>query len=254
MSTIKHGYKYQIYPTDDQVFRLEKINDLFRYVYNWGIAKEQEIYELYQTNASEYQFYSYYDLNTMFTEERNKPGNEWLKDIPLSTARLALRNVVNSYEKFFNGSNNKPSFKSKKKSKFSFNTRKDRFKIKDNCIKIEGIDDPISLGFNSELFINENWRSDSKAINPTVSKDKLGNYFISFSLEEESNDLETPKSEGIGIDVGERRTYTLSSGDIINQPKEKLEKLERRRKRQQRHCQAFNAQKIGRKISRMLVV
>lgn len=235
MSTIKHGYKYKIYPTEEQVKQLDTINNLFRYVYNWGIAKEQEIYELYQEEISQYKFYSYYDLNRLFNEERNKPGNEWLKDIPLSTARLALRNVVNAYEKFFSGINNKPSFKSKKKAKFSFNTRKDRFKIKDNCIKIEGIDTPISLGFNSELFVNENWKSETKAINPTITKDKLGNYYISFSLEEESNELSIDKSEGIGIDVGERRTYTLSTGEIFNQPKEKLERLERRRKRQQKH-------------------
>ena len=60
----------------------------------------------------------------------------------------------------------------------------------------------------------------------------MGNYYISFSLEEESKDLETSKTEGIGIDLGIRRTFTLSTGEIYNQPK-KIKKLERRRDRQQ---------------------
>ena len=237
MGTYYRGYKLKIYPTEEQKTVLNQFNDLFRYVYNWGIAKEEEIYELYQEGLSDYQFYSFYELCSLFTQLRNMPDNDWLKNIPSTTAKLALRNVVNAYKDFFKNNTNHPKFKSKKKSKFSFNTRNDRFRIKNNCIKIEGIDETISLGFYSELLINENKKSLTKAINPVISKDNLGNYYVSFSLEEESKDLSVPKSEGIGIDIGERRTYILSDGEIYNQPKKKLERLERRRIKQQQQVQ-----------------
>ena len=231
MSTYMHGYKFRIYPTEEQSKQLDTFIHLFRKVYNWGISKEEEIYEQYKQGLSEYGFYGFYDLCSLFTIERNKPENYWLKEIPNTTARLALRNVTIAYKKFFKGINNYPKFKSKKnckKSKSSFNTRGDRFRIEDNCIKIEGINTRISLGFNSGLMF-------TKCTDPSISKDNLGNYYVSFSLEEESKSLEIPKSEPIGIDLGVRRTFTLSTGEIYNQPKEKLAKLECKRRRQQRH-------------------
>ena len=238
MSTIKRGYKYRIYPTEDQAKQIDDYMHLFRRVYNWGIAKEKEIHELHKQGLSKYGFYNEKELYALLTIERNKPENEWLRKIPLTTGRLALRNVINAFNRFFSGENRYPRFKSKKKykkSKSSFNTRKDRFRIKDGCIKIEGISTDISLGFESGLLINENDKAKTKAINPVITKDVLGNYYISFSLDEESKDLDAPKSKGIGIDLGIRQTFALSTGEVFNQPKEKLDKLERRRRRQQKH-------------------
>lgn len=233
MSTILRGYKYKIYPTEEQACQLDRFIDLSRYVYNWGIAKEKEIHEQYKNGESEYGFYNFIELCSIFTNERNNnPDLYWLKDIPLTTSRLALRNVVNGYKRFFNKQNKHPHFKSKKKCKrteASFNTRNDRFKIHNNGIKIEGMQKSyISLGFDSGLNLN-------KVINPVISKDNLGEYYVSFSIEEESKDLDTPKTEGIGIDLGVRRTFTLSTGEIYNQPKEKLNRLETKRRRIDRH-------------------
>ena len=75
MSKFNRGYKYQIYPTEDQTKQLDRYINLFRYVYNWGIAKEEEIYKQYKQGLSEYGFYSYFSLNSLFNEERNK--NKW---------------------------------------------------------------------------------------------------------------------------------------------------------------------------------
>lgn len=226
--TFNHGYKFKIYPDKEQKKQLNRFIDLFRYVYNWGVAKEEEIYERYKLGNSDYGFYSYYSLNRLFTEERNKPGNEWLKEIPGSTARLALRNVSVAYKKFFKGITGYPKFKSKKKAKKSFNTRHDRFKIRNNCIKIEGIETYIPLNFDCGFNINQ-------AINPAITLDDLGDFYISFSMQEEIQELDIPKSEGIGIDLGVRQTFVLSTGEIYCQPKERLDKLEHKRRRQQRH-------------------
>ena len=226
MSTYMHGYKYKLYPTEEQKDQLDQFIDLFRYVYNWGIGKQEEIYKQYKQGTSKYSLYSFFQLGKMFVEERRK--NEWLRKIPTSTAKLALRNVSNAYNRFFKKVSKHPKFKSKKNCKKSFNTRHDRFKVKNNSIRIEGINTYISLGFNTEFNLN-------RATNPVITKDNLGDYYISFNLEEESINLDIPKSEPLGIDLGVRRTFTLSTGEIFNQPKEKLDKLERQRRRIQRH-------------------
>lgn len=245
--TIIRGYKYKIYPTEEQACQIDRFIDITRYVYNWGIAKEQEIYEKYKRGGSKYQFYTFYELRSLFRNERNNnPNLYWLKDMPIETASLQLRNVFNGYKRFFNRQNeNPPYFKSKKKCKKTFNTRYDRFNIENDCIKIEGIKDRISLGFESNFNIN-GYRDKKKIINPTITKDYLGNYYVSFSIEEEIIGLPVlNEEEGIGIDLGIRRTFTLSNGKIYNQPKEKLNILENKRRRQQRHV----TRDINRRIS-----
>ena len=115
MSTFHRGYKFQIYPNEEQKKQLDCFMHLFRYVYNWGLKKEEEVYELYKEGLSSKRFYNFYDLCELFTQERNDPNQKWLKDIPNTTARLALRNVINAYNKFFKKINRRPKIKTKKK-------------------------------------------------------------------------------------------------------------------------------------------
>ena len=229
MSKFNRGYKFRIYPTEGQAKQIDKYIDLFRYVYNWGIAKQEERYKQYKNGLCKYGSYNYMELCYLLQEERAKSENKWLCEIPLLTSKLALRNVINNYRRFFNkASTHSPRFKKKNKCKKSFNTRNNRFSLINDSIKIEGIKTRISLNFDSGLILNT-------ATNPVISKDNLGNYYVSFNIEEESKSLNIPKTEGIGIDLGVRQTFTLSTGEIYSQPKEKLDKLDRRLKLINRH-------------------
>lgn len=226
--TFYRGYKFRIYPTEDQKDKLDQFINLARYAYNWGIDKEREIYEQYKSGESEKSFYTYFDLDHIFRKERDEnPEMSWIKDFTTTIPKYALRNVCGGYKRYFKGQNNIPHFKSKKKCKKSFNVRHDTFSVKGTSIKMEGIDDCISLGFDCGINI-------SKVINPVIAKDNLGDYYVSFSLEEECKPLGIQKSEGIGIDLGVHNTFALSTGEIFTQPNAKLNKLEKRRKRQQR--------------------
>ena len=230
MRTYMHGYKYKIYPTEEQSKQIDQLINLARFAYNWGIAKEREIYEQYKQGLSEKSHYSYFDLDHLFRKERDEnPDMYWIKDFPTTPAKYALRNVVSGYKRFFKRQNkSKPHFKSRKKCKKSYNVRHDTFSVKGDYIKMEGINNNISLGFDCGINI-------SKAINPVITKDKFGDYYISFSIEEECRTLNIPKTDGIGIDLGVINTFTLSTGEIYIQPNEKLSKLRKRRIRQQRH-------------------
>lgn len=230
MSTYMHGYKYRIYPTEDQKEKIDQLINLARYAYNWGIAKEREIYEQYLQGLSEKSYYTYFELDYLFRKERDENLDMyWIKDFPTTPAKYALRNVDSGYKRFFKRQNkSKPYFKSKKKCKKSFNARHDTFSIKGNAIKMEGIKSYISLGFDCGININ-------KVINPVITKDNFGDYYVSFSIEKECKSLNIPKSDGIGIDLGVKNTFTLSTGEMYTQPNEKLNKLEHRRRKLQRH-------------------
>lgn len=224
------GYKFKIYPTEEQKEKLNRYIELHRAIYNWAIEQEQKICKLHKNGESEYGFYNFRELCALFTAEKRKPESEWMKELPDHTARTALRNVTNGYKRFFKGQNfNKPWFKDKKTCKKAFGTRNNRFKIHNDGIKIEGMQDSyIKLGFKSGMYYN-------KVINPVITLDNLGDYYISFSVEEDIVPLDTPKTDVIGIDLGTRQTIILSTGEAFNQPNEKLKKLDRRIRRLEKH-------------------
>ena len=221
------GHKYKIYPTEEQKQKLDRFIDLYRYVYNWALAKEQEIYESYKNGESEKSFYTFFDLSKIFVQYRNSPENKWLLELPNGTACNAINELVTAYTRFFNNISGYPKFKSKKNSKKSFTTRNDRFYIDKNTVKIEGLDlnDRIQLGFDSE------YNKDSVHHNTVISKDTIGDYYVSFCTIEEKIEIDNSDGKVIGIDLGVRNTLTTSvpieDEYFHHQPFNKIHKLKR---------------------------
>ena len=184
-------------------------------------------------------FLSFFDLSREFTKFRNLPENEWLKLMPSGSTKLALRDVYNTFIKFFNKGGGYPKFKSKKYSPKFFKTRSNKFYIDKDRLRFEGLTN--HKGNNCKKYLIDlkfelpfRRIDGTKYISPCISKDNIGNYWVSFSIETPTIILDSEKSEGIGIDVGIRQTMTLSNGTIYNRPKDKLEKLEKRKRRAQK--------------------
>lgn len=220
------GHKYRIYPTEEQKQKLDRFIDLYRYVYNWAMAKEKNIYEFYQYGESEKAIYSYYDLTVMYTEYRNLPENEWLLELPVGTSRKALKTVVYAYQLYFKGVNGLPKFKSRKEPTQSFSTRDERFYIYNNCIRMEGFDCiTIDLGFDCGFDQN------TIVINPTVTRDVFRDYYISFNTIEDKIEVDNSEGPVIGIDLGVRNTFTTSvpiNGSNYNtEPLDEIRKIKR---------------------------
>ena len=242
--TYMQSYKYKIYPTEDQKIVIVNLIDLRRYVYNWGIAMEEKKYQEKKDGKSKYGFYSYYDLNRLYGVFRKQPGNEFLQKLPLSTARLALRDVANAYLSYFkNPKQGYPKFKSKKTAPKMFKTRSDRFYIDGGKVRFEGLYcspdrkssnavlDMVDLKFDPGLSKNQK----IKYISPSISIDALGNYWVSFTIEQPKSIIKTSKTEALGIDMGIRQTLALSTGEIFIRPNDKIERLNRKLARLQRH-------------------
>ena len=230
MKTFYRGYKFKLYPTEEQAKQIEEFFHLTRSIYNWGVALEIKTRKDHKRKLVKFKRHSNYELRALFREERNKENSkfDFFKNVPSETGCLVMDRVWKAFDKYYAHENNHPKFRTKKKPKNSFTTRYDRFYIRNDKIKIEGISSYIDIGFNCGLWIN-------KASNPVVSKDDLGDYYISFSLEEEVKPLDIPTTEGIGIDLGIRQNIVLSDGTVYNQPNEKIAKLDRKRRKLQKH-------------------
>ena len=235
-----HGYRIRIYPTELQKELINKYINLYRRVYNWAREKQEEQYAKKKAGETTKGFIPFYDLCKLYAEYRNLPENEWLKELPNTTARLALRDLINAYSKFFKHKSRHPKFKSKKCSPKMFKTRNNRFYIDGDQVRFEGL--PMTCRYTGDVdTINLNYdfgyrKSDKiKYIQPVISIDNLGNYWVSFSIEEPKIKLDILQSEPIGVDMGIRQTIVLSTGEVFNRPKDKIDKLDRRLRRAQHH-------------------
>ena len=137
-----HGYKIRIYPTVEQEEFINRCFEINDYVYNWALEQENKAYKDYLEGKSAVKFISEFDLDKMYSDMRNK--TEWLKEIPLTVGRYAIRDLINGFNKFFDkGCNNKyPKFKSKKhrrKTHQSYHVRTDTMYFDDNLLRIEGL-------------------------------------------------------------------------------------------------------------------
>lgn len=216
------GYRIKIYPTDSQKLDIDRNIQLARAVYN--MALDIQILEYENNNYSGY--LSYFDLEKRFSDLRNNnPEYSWLKEISIGVIRRTLNNLDTAFKKFFSKQTRFPKFKSKKKSKKSFSTRAERCHAYGNYIQISGLKEGLVYAANHQIPEN------TKLYNTTVTFDGY-DYWFSCSIESSKIDIDTPKSNPIGIDVGIVNMITTSNGDFYKYDDDS--KLFKRLKRQQR--------------------
>lgn len=206
------GYKIKIYPTEAQANMIDKRFDISIAIYNWTIEKETEQYELYKQGKSSKKFLSYYDMINKYTIFRSE--NPWVLDMPYGSGCKSIHDAITSFTMFFKYHNRFPKFKSKKHlRKKSYGVRHDTMYFENNLLRIEG--------FPQGEFIYTKWNSGlsrkNKQIryyNPTISKDNLNNYYISFCLLENKiiPTYEPDYSNPIGIDLNVRDRFVCSNG------------------------------------------
>lgn len=205
-------YTVELYPTESQKVFFKRQFELFRYVYNWALGKEIE------SRDSGNGFIGRRDLYKLFSEYRN--STEWLKEIPLNTAREALSNLLYAYDLFFEKKARFPKFKSRHKSRQIFQTRNEQFAFRfyDDCVRISGLPprEFVKCGHHN-LPINK----EAKFYQPTIYFDGY-RYWLSVACEMDTNKPftgnEDDRIDSIGIDVGLRTTIQLSTGDSFNMP------------------------------------
>ena len=213
-----NGYKIQIFPNKDQKEFLDRCIDICRFMYNWTIEQEQIHYEEYLKGNVKYSFKNFYELVPLYTQLKKEL--DFLNSVPVCSGRSGMLRAIKAYKRFLNKNNNRPRFKSKKKSETnSFETRAERMHFEDNMLKIEGLNTLIYTKYHSGY--NAKFRQFKHSV---ISRDNMNRYFISFCILElkpldyfEINNIK-PLNRAIGIDLNVKKRFVLSTGEIYYGP------------------------------------
>lgn len=228
MKKLLKAYKTEINPTQQQKQKIHKTIGVCRYVYNFYIAHNKEIYEKEKRFVSGMDFSKW--LNNDFIP--NNPEYKWIKDAGSKAVKQSIMNAEQAFKRFFDGKSKFPRFKKKKnqnvKAYFPKNNKTD-WTVERHRVKIP------TLGFvrlKEKGYIPTN----KKVTSGTISY-KAGRYYVSLLIDEDIKVFNNNTNEGIGIDLGIKYFAVVSNIDKpfknINKTK-KVKDLEKKLKREQR--------------------
>lgn len=227
MKKLKRAYKIEINPTDKQKAKIHQTIGVSRFIYNFYIAHNKEVYE------KEGKFVSGMDFSKWLNNEYipNNQDMKWIKDVSSKATKQAIMNVDKAFRDFFKGSKGFPKFKKKKnqdvKAYFPKNNKTD-WTLERHRVKIPTIG---WIRLKEFGYIPTN----SIVKSGTVSQ-KANRYYVSILVEENDTKVSKPTNEGIGIDLGLKDFAICSNGNKfknINKTS-KVKKVEKKLKREQR--------------------
>ncbi|WP_347178309.1 RNA-guided endonuclease InsQ/TnpB family protein [Clostridium perfringens] len=233
---MKRAYKVEINPTDEQKSKIHQTIGVSRFIYNFYIARNKEIYH------REGKFISGMDFSKWLNKEYipNNQDKKWIKEVSSKATKQAIMNGDKAFRDFFKGAKGFPRFKKKKnqdvKAYFPKNNKTD-WTIERHRVKIP------TLGW---VRLKEFGYIQTNSIvkSGTVSQ-KADRYYVSILAEERdikiSNSnigikIANTNNEGLGIDLGIKELAVCSDGikfKNINKTST-VKKVEKTLKREQR--------------------
>lgn len=238
------GYKYKIYPTEEQKVLLEKHFGCCRWVYNWGLDFNNK---LYKENAKIKGWMSLSNELTKLTKQ-----NIWLKEVSKLTLVSSLSNLGTSYNNFFKAHGDFPKFKNRHQNKQVCQYMQHVFVyFDDNKIQLPKFRYEKSNNKDNRIKCIFDRKFIGKIIKTTVSRTKSGRYFASMDVDdsEELPQKQTIKN-AIGLDFGLKTFITTSEGQKINNPEfykqaeNKIAKLSRKLSKKVKGSKNYNKAKI----------
>ncbi|MFR4809674.1 MAG: RNA-guided endonuclease InsQ/TnpB family protein [Clostridium perfringens] len=224
---MKRAYKMEINPTDEQKSKIHQTIGVSRFIYNFYIAHNKEIYE------KEGKFVSGMDFSKWLNNEYipNNQDKKWIKEVSSKATKQAIMNGDKAFKDFFKKAKGFPRFKKKKnqdvKAYFPKNNKTD-WTLERHRVKIP------TLGWvrlKEFGYIPKN----SVVKSGTVSQ-KADRYYVSILVEETYIKISNPNNEGLGIDLGIKEFAICSNGNKfknINKTST-VKKIEKKLKREQR--------------------
>ena len=198
------NFKIKIYPNLAQQIQINKIFGCVRYVYNFMLNLKQKLYSFYKINIT------YNHMSKILTElKKQKP---WLCEADAVSLQQCLKDLDNSYQRFFNGISGYPNFKSRQ-GKNSYRTNGKTIEVdQDNkMIKIPKVG---WIKFRDK----SNFDGLTKINNITISKSSSGKYFASISAEVDIKAFAKTK-KSCGIDLGLKDFCILNDGTKFENPR-----------------------------------
>ncbi|MCM3595979.1 IS200/IS605 family element RNA-guided endonuclease TnpB [Metabacillus idriensis] len=207
---VNKAYNFRIYPTKEQETIIAKTIGCSRFVFNRFL----EIWNVSYTGTGK--GLTYQSCSAELTQLKKELL--WLKEVDSIALQSSLKNLSDSYTRFFKKQNKAPRFKSKKNSVQSYTTKhtNGNIAIIENKIKLP------KLGI---VRFAKSREVTGRILNATVRRHPSGNYSVSVLTETEV--LPKPKTgSSVGVDVGLKHFAILSDGTVFENQKHfrKLEK------------------------------
>ncbi len=114
---IHKAYKFRLYPNKEQSTLINKTIGCSRYVYNYFLNNWNETYK--ETGKG----LSYGKCSAQLPSLKKREETEWLKEVDSIALQSSLRNLSDSFDRFFKKLNKHPRFKSKKNPVQSYTTK-----------------------------------------------------------------------------------------------------------------------------------
>ncbi|WP_415331077.1 RNA-guided endonuclease InsQ/TnpB family protein [Clostridium perfringens] len=224
---MKKAYKIEINPTDEQKSKIHRTIGVSRFVYNFYIAYNKEIYE------REGKFVSGMDFSKWLNNEYipNNQEMKWIKEVSSKATKQAIMNGDKAFRDFFKKAKGFPRFKKKKnqdvKAYFPKNNKTD-WTLERHRVKIPTLG-WVRLKEFGYIPVNSMVKSG------TVSQ-KADRYYVSILVEDDYIEVSKSTNEGVGIDLGVKEFAVCSDGikfKNINKTST-VKKVEKKLKREQR--------------------
>ena len=224
---LKRAYKIEINPTDEQKSKIHRTIGVSRFVYNFYIARNKEIYE------RKGKFISGMDFSKWLNNEYipNNQEVKWIKEVSSKATKQAIMNGDKAFRDFFKKAKGFPKFKKKKnqdvKAYFPKNNKTD-WTLERHRVKIPTLG-WVRLKEFGYIPINSVVKSG------TVSQ-KADRYYVSILVEDDYIEVSKSTNEGVGIDLGVKEFAVCSDGikfKNINKTST-VKKVEKKLKREQR--------------------
>ena len=202
---VKHrAYKFRLYPNKEQEILINKTIGCSRFVFNYFLNLWNEEYK--KTGKG----LTYNKCATMIPALKKSEEYSWLKEVDSIALQSSVKNLEDSFNRFFKKQNKAPRFKSKKNPTQSYITKNTN---NDTSIQIQG--SRIKLPKLKMVKFANSREINGRILRATISRKASGKYFISLLVEEHIQELEKTNSS-VGIDLGIKDFAILDDGTVYN--------------------------------------
>ena len=224
------SFKTEINPTEEQKAKIRKTIGTCRYIYNFYLAHNKELYDKGEKFMSGKSFSVW--LNNEYLPQN--PDKLWMKEVSSKSVKRSIENGCIAFTRFFKHQSAFPNFKKKGRSDVKMYFVKNN--PKDCRCERHRINIP-SLGW---VRIKEKGyipiTKDGYAIKSGHVSIKADRYYVSVLIEIPNNKTADNSNEGIGIDLGLKDFAIVSNGKTYKNINKSagLKKLEKQLVREQR--------------------
>lgn len=223
---VHYGHSYRIYPTAEQRKALAQTVGVVRLVYNLALEQRRDHWRAYacQGNGRLNDVAQCRELTSL------RATFPWIADTSVTTQQQALRDLERAFKNFLEGRAHYPTPRKKGINDSA------RFQGREcKIIKLSTKWSEVTLPKIGKIRFRLSRPLDGNVKNATISL-KAGKWYVTFGCESEIIDPPTHPGDVVGIDLGVAASMTLSTGEVLSLPAERLNVLGRRRRRAQKNA------------------